>query len=395
LILYKAIKNITFAALTIAVVTITGCSTSHNRPAEHLLYSATFSLDDSTSVVVLAENAEGGIVVKNGAERVFLESHSEGVYSVPVFGGSWIGEWGENIWSGVWIDSLREVDYRVKLEIRPLVEIKPVEVGAEMKLSIWDTSIGRLKLSQKRDSVWATVMTPTGDYRYQAGKIDTVTQKFILGNFDGVHLFYFEGIISGDSITDGVFKSGTHYATKWSGVKAESEEVGWLSKQDWGRGEVVKFEGVGSDGNIEVWSNERFASSGFKLLVVDVMGTWCPNCMDEIILLKELSLEYPEMLVVSMAFERSKGDAALSRIARFKESLEIPWAVLYGGNASKSEADSLLSFMGGIKSFPTTAFIPLEGEPVIHTGFSGPATGKSYEEEVAFFRKTIESLLGY
>ena len=60
--------------------------------------------------------------------------------------------------------------------------------------------------------------------------------------------------------------------------------------------------------------------SGYKLLVVDVMGTWCPNCMDEARLLKELSLDYPEMLVVSMSFERFKGNEALRRIADFKES---------------------------------------------------------------------------
>ena len=48
---------------------------------------------------------------------------------------------------------------------------------------------------------------------------------------------------------------------------------------------------------------------------------------------------------------------------------------------------------GGVKSFPTTAFIPIEGDPVIHSGFSGPATGDSYEEEVVFFRNTIESLI--
>ncbi|MDA9835771.1 thioredoxin family protein, partial [Flavobacteriales bacterium] len=220
-------------------------------------------------------------------------------------------------------------------------------VRGELVYSVWDTSIGKFKLTQKGDSAWATFMTSTGDYRYLAGRIDTITNEFKIQNFDGVHLFYFEGSIWGDSITDGVFKSGIHYSTSWSGVRAENEKVKWSSKQEWGRGEKVVFEGVNSGGEVEFWSRERLKKSGYKLLVVDVMGTWCPNCMDEVRLLKELSLDYPEMLVVSMSFERFKGNEALRRIADFKESLGVSWEVLHGGAASKGEADSCLAFFGG------------------------------------------------
>ena len=64
----------------------------------------------------------------------------------------------------------------------------------------------------------------------------------------------------------------------------------------------------------------------------------------------------------------------------------------YGGTASKALADSVLPFLGGVKSFPTTAFIPLEGQIKVHTGFSGPAT-KEYDNEVDFYTSTIESFL--
>jgi thiol-disulfide isomerase/thioredoxin len=391
LILGRGIYLSSLATLFVATVMLFGCSTGQKKSAEHLFYSAVFTLDDSTRVTVLTEKIDGGLVVKNGEEDVFVKSQGEGCYSVPVFGGSWTGEWGGGVWTGDWIDSLRTEDYRVRLEVSPLEN--PVPVRGELINSVWDTSIGKFKFTQKGDSAWATFLTSTGDYRYQAGKIDTITHEFKIQNFDGVHLFYFEGVIKGDSITDGVFKSGVHYSTSWSGVRAENEKVRWSSKQEWGRGERVVFEGVNSGGDVEVWSRERFKKSGYKLLVVDVMGTWCPNCMDEVRLLTELSLDYPEMLVVSVSFERFKGDEALRRIAEFKESLGISWEILHGGTASKSEADSCLAFFGGIKSFPTTAFIPIEGDPIVHSGFSGPATGGAYEEEVAFFRETIEAFL--
>lgn len=379
------------ATLFVAALMLFGCSTGQKKPVEHLFYSAVFKLDDSTCVTVLTEKIDGGLVVKNGVEDIFVKSLGDGCYSVPVFGGSWTGEWGGGVWTGDWIDSLRTKDYRVKLEVSPLENLVPVR--GELINSVWDTSIGKFKLAQKGDSAWATFITSTGDYRYLAGKIDTIANEFKIQNFDGVHLFYFEGSIRGDSITSGVFKSGIHYNTSWNGVRAENEKVKWSSKQKWGRGERVGFEGVNSGGEVEVWSRERFKKSGYKLLVVDVMGTWCPNCMDEVRLLKELSLDYPEMLVVSMSFERSKGDEALRRIAKFKESLGVSWEMLHGGAASKSEADSRLAFFGGVRSFPTTAFIPLEGDPIIHSGFNGPATGGAYEEEVVFFRETIEAFL--
>jgi len=359
------------------------------------MYLATFSLDDSTTVDVLVSLRQDDLVFMNGKERVLMRSVSGGGYSVPVFGGALVGEWmgegDERIWRGDWVDSLRIKEYRVPLEIAPIKN--KIARGGNEENSVWDTDLGKLKMVQKGDSIAATFLTSTGDYRYQAGEINPETSRFKIGNFDGVHLFSFEGTIKQDSIVNGVFKSGTHYTTNWSGVRSTTNRVDWSAIQEWNPQSNVFIEGVNSGGEREVWTRERLRESGYKVLVVDVMGTWCPNCMDEARLLTELCEDYPEMIVVSMAFERSVGEEALERIADFKEEMRLPWEVLLGGTANKRIADSTLSFMGGVKSFPTTAFIPVEGDPVIHSGFSGPATGGSYEEEVVFFRNTIESLI--
>ena len=124
-----------------------GCSTGQKKSVEHLFYSAVFTLDDSTYVTVLTEKINGGLVVKNGVEDIFVKSLGDGCYSVPVFGGSWTGEWGGGVWTGDWIDSLRTKDYRVKLEVVPLENLVPVR--GELINSVWDTSIGKFKLTQK------------------------------------------------------------------------------------------------------------------------------------------------------------------------------------------------------------------------------------------------------
>jgi thiol-disulfide isomerase/thioredoxin len=387
--------NILFGVVFTAVLLMLGCSTGADKQGEEQTYLATFSLDDSTTVDVLVSLKQDDLVFMNGKERVLMRSVSGGGYSVPVFGGALVGEWMgegvERIWRGDWVDSLRTKEYRVPLEIAP-VKNKSVRDG-NVQNSVWDTDLGKLKMVQKGDSISATFLTSTGDYRYQAGEINPETSRFKFGNFDGIHLFSFEGTIAQDSITNGVFKSGTHYTTNWSGVRSTNNRVDWSATQEWNPQSNVFIEGVNSGGETEIWTRERLGESGYKVLVVDVMGTWCPNCMDEARLLKELCEDYPEMIVVSMAFERSVGEDAIERIADFKEEMKLPWEVLLGGIANKRIADSTLSFMGGVKSFPTTAFIPFEGDPVIHSGFSGPATGESYEEEVLFFRNTIESLI--
>ena len=376
-----------------------GCSTSSNRQVEHPVYFASFKLDDSTSVDVKVELNSGGITVRNGDERIYLKSISRDitneVYSVPVFNGSWIGRWEDDVYTGEWIDSLRTEDYRVPLTIERLKEVERSSVLMEEGeiYSVWDTDLGKLNFKQRGDSVWGTFLTSTGDYRYQAGKIDLTTGRFSLGNFDGIHLFLFEATLLGDSIVDGVFKSGTHYSTTWGGVISTEADVDWSSEQPWLPGSEIILRGVNSKGEGVVWSQGDLITSGHKLLVVDVMGTWCPNCMDEARLLKELARDYPEMLVLSMAFERTDVQDAVKRAAAFKKNLKIPWEILVAGKANKSEADSVLRFMGGIKSFPTTAFIPVSGDPIIHTGFSGPATGSAYDDEVAFFRSTIERFI--
>jgi thiol-disulfide isomerase/thioredoxin len=387
--------NILFAVAFTAVLLMLGCSTGEKKQDGSPIYLATFSLDDSTTVDVLVSIRQDDLVFMNGDERVLMRSVSGGGYSVPVFGGAlvgeWIGEGAERIWRGDWVDSLRIKEYRVPLEIAP-IKNKIVRDG-NAENSVWDTDLGKLKMVQKGDSIAATFLTSTGDYRYQAGEINPETSRFKIGNFDGIHLFSFEGTITQDSITNGVFKSGTHYTKNWSGVRSTTNRVDWIATQAWNPQSNVFIEGVNSEGETEVWTRERLGESGYKVLVVDVMGTWCPNCMDEARLLRDLCEDYPEMIVVSMAFERSVGEEALERISDFKEEMKLPWEVLLGGIANKRIADSTLSFVGGVKSFPTTAFIPIEGDLVIHSGFSGPATGESYEEEIVFFRSTIESLI--
>ena len=350
-----------------------------------------FYIDDTTFVTLPTSGVLRGkdITIYNGGEDIVLSLIDDSTFSVPVFSGSLVGAWREDgVFCGGWTASLRSPDYFIPLEIVPSKSGEECnETPSEFN---YKTTCGILVAQEFCDSIVGTILTPTGDYRYLSGTIDARELK--LGTFDGAHLFSFEADVVGDSLVNGWFKSGTHFSESWGGVKTNKVAPDWSSSQEPNLNKPVSFRALNLD-SIEVEVDlSCLKDSGKKLLVVDVLGTWCPNCYDEVRLLKEMSNKYPEVMFASVAFERLDTVKTLERLSQFKANLELDWEVYYGGKASKALADSVLPFLGGVKSFPTTAFIPLEGQIKVHTGFSGPAT-KEYENEVDFYTSTIESFL--
>ena len=147
------------------------CNTT-SPASKDQLYVAWFGTEPATEVLVMRQPHEW--VVLNGKEQIPLSQiGGDELYSVPVFGGSWSGKWVGEKWVGQWTDSLRPGDYRVPLTIQPLPD-QAQQRGTKTR-SFWSTSEGLLLLDERGDSVWATISTPTGDYRYLAGK-KTVNQ---------------------------------------------------------------------------------------------------------------------------------------------------------------------------------------------------------------------------
>jgi len=378
----KAASRCLYAFLTVTTV---ACSTSI---PEQNLYVAHFGTQPETEV--LAERVADDWVIRNGEERIVLRHLGEELYAVPVFGGSWKGRWEGEEWRGHWTDSLRPGDYRVPLSLTPLLNLRPT-TGSKTT-SRWDTSEGALLLQTRQDSVWATISTPTGDYRYLAGK--KVDNTLTINTFDGAHLFRFNATIQGDSLVQGSFLSGTHYTTSFDGVLAPEGGERWKSGLQAFNGAELTLSGVNVLGDTVIWDKSALEAVDKSGLVVDVMGTWCPNCMDEARLLAELAPSHPDVQFVSLAFERSTDTSILPRLAQFQEELKLSWDVLLGGKASKRIAAECLGIVDTVHSFPTTVFWAPGSDPVIHTGFNGPATKEGYVVERAFFENQLKRLSG-
>ena len=251
---------------------------------------------------------------------------------------------------------------------------------------------GIMLIQQKTDTLLGTVLTETGDYRFLEGRINGA--DFYLSAFDGTHAFLLNGSLTNDSIK-GVFYSGKHYQTPFYGVinnlfalrNADS-----ITKKT--SNQPVTFSFKDCDNNSYVYPNE---STKNKVVIIQLMGTWCPNCMDETVLLQQLYAQYHQqgLEIISVGYEVGADfTAQAAKLKRLQERYQITHPLLVGGKADKKLASSHFNMLNEISAFPTAIYIGKDGEiKRIHTGFSGPGTGELYEQFQEETRLFIEHLL--
>ena len=99
--------------------------------------------------------------------------------------------------------------------------------------------------------------------------------------------------------------------------------------------------------------------------------------------------------VVALMFEHfEEHELAAEQVRRFREKFDIEYDTLIAGISDKTEAAKVLPALSAVLAFPTTIFIDRGGRVRdIHTGFSGPGTGKHYENLQQEFRSLITTLL--
>jgi thiol-disulfide isomerase/thioredoxin len=131
-------------------------------------------------------------------------------------------------------------------------------------------------------------------------------------------------------------------------------------------------------------TDERFKGKG---LIVDIMGTWCHNCMDESPVLQKIytASGRDKLEMVGLSFE-VKEDEALGRknLSQYRDRFGLTYPLLYCGSVDDSNVDQKLkSQLENFFAYPTTLFIDKTGKVrTIHAGFHGPGTGDQYEPQV-------------
>lgn len=241
--------------------------------------------------------------------------------------------------------------------------------------------------------VTGSILTNAGDLRFLEG---VYTETGVnLSAFSGLSPYLLEITFHNDSAFEGSFYT-TRGVTRIEGERNDYAELAdpySLATLKPGY-KTLGFNLPNLEGENVSLGDERYRG---KVVVVSILGSWCPNCLDEMAFLapwydrnKDRGVE-----VIGIAFERKDDfNYAKNALTRLKQRYDVKYELLFGGQVGKENVANALPELDNFSSYPTTIFIDKSGNVrKIHTGFTGPATGLFYEQFKEDFNSLIDNLL--
>ncbi|MEP7168242.1 MAG: TlpA disulfide reductase family protein [Bacteroidota bacterium] len=306
---------------------------------------------------------------------------------------------------GEWINYSRKENKSIPFNAKAGISYRFFESSGDPTVSVagrWeahfspgtkDSSFAIGIFKQDKDQVTGTFLTTTGDYRYLDGMM--VKDSLYLSCFDGAHAYLFKTKVEGNKMY-GIYLSGNHWKEDWVAERNEKIELPnpdsltFLKKEY----DKISFSFPDLDSNIIQLTDKKFQN---KVVVLQIMGSWCPNCMDETVFLSDYYKKNHDKGIefIGIAFEKTSDfQKAVSNVKRMKNRFGIDYTLVIAGN--RENANSALPMLNTIMGYPTTIFIDKKGNVKrIYTGFTGPATGKYYEKYKDDFEGYISKLLSY
>ena len=207
-----------------------------------------------------------------------------------------------------------------------------------------------------------------------------------LSRFDGIHALALDGQLQPDGslagVIGGVKSSAPFTAERSTDAAAVNPNAlaGSLTKVKDPQ-EPFRFSGVNESGKKIDQTSPEFKG---KPLIVDIFGTWCPNCHDEAPLLEQLYRKYRAqgLVIVGLAYEYVDETARDWRqIGIYREKYGISFPLLLAGTTDAGQIEKTLPQLVNFGAYPTTIFLDRDGRVrAIHAGFAGPSTGGKYRE---------------
>lgn len=256
-----------------------------------------------------------------------------------------------------------------------------------------DPAIGLFE-ARGDDGITGTFLTPTGDKRFLEGRVDGAELR--VSGFDGgqallVHARLLEdGTMAGEIwYRDAAHDTFTARRDDDARLPDPFSVTQWVDGVPLDRVEVRDL-----SGRTRTLADPEFAGAA---RVIEVFGTWCPNCGDSAALLAELDATYRDrgLSIVGIAFEISDDfPRSVRQVSAFRDRYGLGFPLLIGGVAGGDNVRDALPFLSAVRAYPTTIFLDADGRiHAVHAGFAGPATGDAHRETRALFTQHIETLL--
>lgn len=239
-----------------------------------------------------------------------------------------------------------------------------------------------------------TFLTTSGDYRFLAGEFRDGELR--LTAFDGSHAFLFKARLQGDKTLAGEFWAGANHHDSWTAERDDAAKLpdGFTQVKAIDNVSLSSLSFPDLNGATRSLGDPRLMG---KATIIQLFGSWCPNCHDEGEYLTELYRRYMDrgVSIIGLAFELT-GDRErdAEQVRRYVARHHIEYPVLLAGVRDREKAAAAFPLFDAIPAYPTTLFVGSDGRVrAVHVGFSGPATGEEYVHLKAEFERTIDDLL--
>jgi len=352
------------------------------------------------SISLLIYNAEEKIEIKS-----FRFTDDSIFFYMPVFDSEFRLEYSSNKLEGKWYNYANGPDsYMEFVAVHGIKERFFSKEEANNNISgRWEVifgpesrnpSIAIGEFKQDGNYLTGTFMTETGDYRFLEGIVSG--NKMMLSCFDGAHSFLFTANVPEQGLMEGSFRSGKRGGISWKAIKNNNATIGdpyslTYLKEGY---DNIEFSFPDRDNNLVSLNDEEYKD---KLVILQILGTWCPNCMDETLFLADIYKKYNNrgLEIIGLAYEKAiENEKVWRNIDRLKDFSGAEYIFLHAGNSNKREAAKTLPMLNHVLSYPTTIFIDKKGEiRKIFTGFTGPGTGETFEKLSSEIIDLIEKLL--
>ena len=131
-----------------------------------------------------------------------------------------------------------------------------------------------------------------------------------------------------------------------------------------------------------------------KVVLVNITGSWCPNCHDEAPYLEELYRKYhPEGFeIVALDFEEPDQKQTLTRLHAFLKKYGITYTYLLAGEPA--QLSEKLPQAVNLNAWPTSFLVGRDGRVhFVETGFPSTGSAEFYSEARRRYAANVETLL--
>lgn len=404
--------------MIVAMIGLAACSTQKKASMAIGPWQAHLLREDGGDIVFNFELADSAgkksIHILNAGERMLVDDIRQEGDSVfirmPFFDSEFrTALQPDGSLQGLWIRHLADKDVSITFKAMPGVAERfaaanPPKFNVSGRWPTYftspdkkDSSFAIGEFSQNGSTVTGTYLTTTGDYRYLQGVVDGDTLK--LSTFDGSHAYLFTAKVENDStLSNGVFFAGITAKEEFAAKKDSSARL-----QDATTIATVKETGAALDftfpdvngQNVSI-KDERFKN---KAVIVQISGSWCPNCMDETAYLSQWYKQNKDrgVEIIMLCYERTPDfEKSKKAVQSFIKRFDVTYPVLITGvtPSDPQKTEKTLPQLTALKGFPTTIYLDKAGKvKEVHTGFNGPGTGEHYETYKKEFNHLMDGLL--